>query len=88
MVGASATVRADLVTKDADASISSAGTVLASITIPAVSASGTRLGIELKPGQTCKRYLGVVYTASGAALTSGTVDSWLGLDTEARGVSS
>lgn len=88
LVGAAATVRVDLVTKDADASISSGGTVLASIVIPALSASGYKAGIELKAGQTCKRYLGALYTAVGAGLTSASIDCWLSMETEVRGVSS
>lgn len=82
LVGASATIRCDLVTKEADASISSGGTVVASVTIPAVTVAGKSFGVKIPAGTTTKRYVGVVYTAVGAALTSATLDSWLSLDLE------
>jgi hypothetical protein len=83
MVGAGSIVTANLVTKAADASLSSGATVLASLTFPAVSAAGVKKALKLLPGTTALRYLGVLYTVSGAALTSGTFDSFLSLDNEA-----
>ncbi len=80
LVGAGAAIRAQLVTKEADASISSGGTVIAEIFVPAVSAAGWRKSIEIGPGTSFKRYVGVVYSASGAKLTSAKFDSWLALD--------
>ena len=77
LVGAGAAVRADLVTK-ASASISAGATVLASITIPAVSAAKFAKRIQLAPGTECLAYTGVLFYASGANLTSGTVHADLG----------
>ena len=82
LVGAGAAIRADLVTKASASSLSSGGTTVASVTIPAVSAAGTKKALTLPPGTTTLRYLGVVYTAVGAKLTSAKLDSWLGLDNE------
>ena len=82
MVGAGAAVVASLVTKASASSMSSGSTTLASLTFPAVSPASTRKSVQLTPGTQCLAYLAVVYTASGAKLTSAKFDSWLGLDNE------
>ena len=82
LVGASARIRAQLITKEADASISSGGTVLAEVEIPAATVAGKSFGIKIPPGMLTKRYVGILYTAVGANLTSATVDGWLSLDLE------
>ena len=74
-------IRAQLVTKEADAAISSGGTILAEVHIPTITAAGKSFGIKIPPGMLTKRYLGVLFFASGA-ITSATVDSWLSLDLE------
>ena len=79
LVGAGAAIRADLVSK-ADESISSGATVIASITIPAVAAAGWKGSIKISPGTQALRYMGVLFVASGAKLTSATLDSWLSTD--------
>jgi len=78
MSGASAALDVQLVTKAANASISAAGTLLASVRLPAVSAAGTSRSIAVPAGCDIERYLGVLYTASGAQLTSATINAWLG----------
>lgn len=86
LVGASAAVVPLLVTKEADASISSGATTVATLpTIAALSAAGTKVAVQLPPGTTCKRYLGILYQASGGKLTSAKMDAWLGLDNEKAG---
>ena len=82
LVGAGAIITAKLVTKASASSMSSGSTELARLTFPALSARGTRKSVQLTPGTQCLAYLAVVYTASGAELTSATFDSWLGLDNE------
>lgn len=82
MVGASITVQVDLVTK-ADTTLTSGATVLGSVTFPAVSASGTKKSIKIATGVETLRYVGLVYTPSGA-LTSSNFDAYLSLDNEAR----
>jgi hypothetical protein len=81
MVGAAATIRADLVSK-ADVSISSGATVIASVTFPITSPAGTRKSLRLPPGTEALRYMGVLYTSVGGILTSATFDSFLSLDSE------
>lgn len=83
LVGAGAAVVANLVSKTANASISSGATVIASVTIPALSAAGYKKAVHLPAGTKANRYLGVLYTASGANLTSATMHSYLNADAEA-----
>ena len=80
LVGAAAIINATLVTKAADASISSSGTTIATISFPALSAKGTKRAVPIPTGLNIERYLGVLYTASGAKLTSAKFNSWVGLD--------
>jgi hypothetical protein len=82
LVGAGAAIVATLVTKASASSISSGGTVIAQVTIPALSAAGIKKAVKMPTGQKTLRYVGVYYTASGAKLTSAKFDSWLGLDNE------
>lgn len=82
LVGAAAVVTANLVSKAANASISSGATVIASVTIPALSPAGFKKSVKLTPGTKAYRYLGVLYTVSGAKLTSATMHSYLNLDAE------
>jgi len=79
LVGSSAALTVTLVTKAADASISSGGTTIATLTIPAESAAGTKRSVKV-PAGTVERYLGTLYTASGAKLTSAKLNSYLALD--------
>jgi hypothetical protein len=81
LVGAGAVIRADLVSK-ADVSISSGATVIASVTVPAVSVAGTRFSLKLPPGTEALRYMGILYTAVGAKLTSAKFDAYMSLDSE------
>lgn len=85
LVGAGAIITATLVTKAADVSISSGATTLATLTIPALSAAGYKKAVRVPPGTT-ERYVGVLYTISGAALTSSKLNSYLSLDTESHGL--
>jgi hypothetical protein len=77
LVGASV-LTADLVTKAANATLSSGGTVIASIDFPATSAAGTVKSLQLAPGTERLAYLGVVYTSTGAKITAGNVNANLG----------
>jgi hypothetical protein len=78
LVGAGATVIPKLVTKAANASISSGATVIATLpTIAAVATAGTKVSVKLPPGTTRLKYLGMIYTISGAKLTSATVNAQL-----------
>lgn len=85
LVGAGAAIIATLVTKASASSMSSGSTEIARVTIPALSASGYKKAVKLPVGTKTLRYTAVVYTASGAKLTSAKFDSWLGLDNEYRG---
>ena len=82
LVGASAAIIAKLVTKAANASISASGTEIARHTFAATAAAGTKAEIPI-PAGTVSRYLGVLYTASGAKLTSAKFDSFINMDLEA-----
>lgn len=81
MVGASSVLTATLVTK-ADASISSGATTIAAVTFPATSAAGTRKAFKLPIGAVNLGYFGIMYSTTGATLTSATVDAYLNLDNE------
>ena len=81
LVGASAAIVCELTTKAADATLGTSGTNVVSLTIPTISAIGTRVSVRVPTG-TIERYIGVLYTASGGNLTSATIDSWIGLDHE------
>lgn len=82
LVGAGAAVLCQLVGKASASSMSSGSTEIARVTLPAVSVAGTKKSIQLPPGTQSLRYLSVLYTASGAKLTSATLDSYLNLDNE------
>ena len=78
LVGAGATVVPKLVTKAANASISSGATVVATLpAIAAVSAAGTKVSYVLPAGTERLQYLGMLFTAVGAKLTSATVNAQL-----------
>ena len=78
LVGAGATIIPKLVTKAANASISSGATVVATLpTIPAVAAAGTKVSVILPPGTERLAYLGMLYTVSGAKLTSAKLNAQL-----------
>ena len=81
MVGAGATVVCTLVTKSSASSMSSGSTTLATITLPAASAIGTKYSVKV-PSGTVQQYLAVVYTATGGNLTAGNVSSYLSFDHE------
>ena len=78
MAGSGATLQCDLMTKDADASLSSGGTVVATYTFPATSVVQTVKSIKIPAGTAIKAYLGIVYTAVGGNLTAGHITSHLG----------
>lgn len=78
LVGAGATIVPKLVTKAANASISSGGTVIATLpAIAAVAAAGASCSVILPPGTTRLQYLGMLFTAAGAKLTSASVGAQL-----------
>lgn len=81
LVGAAAALECKLVSKAADASISSGGTVHATLSLAALAAAETRASVKV-PSGTINRYVGVLYTANGAKLTSAKLNSWLNLDHE------
>lgn len=74
MVGASAAVIAQLKTHSA-VSMKSAGTVVATITIPALQASGWRQSIAVPHIKTWGQHVGVLYTVSGGNLSAQAFDS-------------
>lgn len=76
LVGASAGLSVTLVSKAADASISSGGTTHATLTLAATAAAGTKASVKV-PAGTIQRYLGTLYTASGGKLTSAKINSFL-----------
>ena len=78
LVGAGAKVKVALVTK-ATAPVTG-GTEICSVMVPALSAAGTKLAIKLPVGQKSLRYIGVIYTADGANLTSASFSTGLSLD--------
>jgi hypothetical protein len=78
LAGAGATVRCQLVTKAADASLSSGATVVAEVLLPATAAIGTVKSIMLAPHTERLAYLGVLFTAAGGTTSAGNVNAWLG----------
>ncbi len=78
MVGAAAVITAKLVSKAANATISSGGTTHITQSFPALSAVGT-IRATVVPIDAINRYIGTVYTASGAQLTSGAFDSFVSM---------
>jgi hypothetical protein len=78
MTGAGAKLKCDLITKNANASLSSGGTVIATIEMPATSAVQTVKSLKIPAGTAIQAYLGVLYTASGGNLTAGHITSHLG----------
>ncbi len=81
MVGASGIITAQLVSKAADASISSGATVHAEVSFPAASVAGIARAVKL-PKTVVNRYVGVLFTNVGGAVTSSKFDSFLSLDEE------
>lgn len=86
LVGANATVVCTLVT-NASAVITSGSTTIASVTFAAAAVAGTRKKVKLPIGTETLRYVGALYTvaSTGGALTSGTFDNYLNLDSEVPG---
>ena len=84
LVGAGGIMTASLVTKAADASISSGGTTKVSIVIPATTVAGTKYAIKLPTGFELLRYTGIIFSGA-AAISASKIDSWIGLDNEVPG---
>ena len=80
LVGAGITLACALMTKAANATLTSGATTLATLTLPALSAAGTSMSVKV-PSGTVLRYLGVVFTASGN-LTSSNINAFISLDHE------
>ena len=80
LAGSGSSVRCDLVTKDADASLSSGATVVASMTFTVASDSAiqTVKTVKIPAGSKFKAYTGVLYTVLDAQLTAGHFSAWLG----------
>ena len=72
---------AALATKASSASVSSAGTTICSVTIPAGSSAGYKKAVIIPPGTERLAYLGVVYSVS-ATISSGNVNAFLGPPSE------
>ena len=70
-----------LVSKAADASISSGATTHASFALGATPAAGTQRSVKV-PAGTVNRFVGCLYSAAGGTITGGALDSWLNLDHE------
>jgi hypothetical protein len=77
LVGGSGGVRVDIVT-DSDPGLLTAPVVLASYTIPALSAAGYELPIKYIPMGLSKRYLGLKFTPLTSNTTVGTIDAYIG----------
>jgi hypothetical protein len=77
LVGATV-LTAELMTKAANATLSSGGTSIAKIDLPATTAAGTVYAIQIAPGTERLAYLGAVYTSTGANLTGGAVNCRIG----------
>ena len=75
------TMAITLVTKAADASLSSTGTTLATINISATATAGTKYSVILPAGTERLAHLGAVLTESGS-ITAGNCNVWLGLKNE------
>ncbi len=74
------TIAITLVTK-ADASISSSGTVLATINLAAATAAGVKKAVILPAGTERLGFLGAIITESGT-VAAGNANIWLGLKNE------
>jgi hypothetical protein len=82
VINAVTIITAKLMSHSAATSIKS-GTEIAEIVFPAAAAAGTKRSLKIPPGHIgVNRYVGVTYTVSGAACTTGAIDSWLSLDSE------
>ncbi len=77
LVGA-ATMTCKLMTKAADASLSSGGTLIASVEFAATAAARTVKSVKIAPGTERLAYLGVVYRSTGAKTTAGNINANLG----------
>ena len=80
-VDSSGNVTVTLVSKAADASISSGATTHATLTLSDGDAAGSKQSIGV-PSGTINRYVGVLYAAGSDAVTGGKVNAFLGLDHE------
>jgi len=79
----SGTATISLRTKAADASLSSGATTLATITLAAGSAAGTRKTVILPPGTERLTFLGAyIDESASSAVTAGNANIWLGLAQE------
>jgi hypothetical protein len=81
LVGAGGTLTCALTTKAGANTISSAGTTICSVLVPAAAAAGSRYRVIIPPGTERLAYLGVLYTA-GATISSGNVNAYLGPPSE------
>jgi len=79
--GAGGIITAALTTKAADKSISSGGTTICSVTIPATTTAGARYRVMIPPGTERLAYLGVLYSVA-ATVSSGNVNAFLGPPSE------
>lgn len=87
VINATTVITAKLMAHTGASSIKS-GTEIAQIVLPAAAPAGTRRSMMLPVGTklgTTLDYIGVTYTVSGAQCTTGSINSWLGLDSESPG---
>lgn len=83
LVGAAADVKVGLYTDGAlSSSHLSTAVHLVDVIFPAVAAAGTKYSVSVPSGDKVERYLEVQYivNTSGKTVTSGKIDSWIGLD--------
>jgi len=80
VAGSSGTVSITLVSKAGDASISSGATTHVTISAAEAAAAGTKYHAYV-PAGTINRYVGVLYTGSGA-VTAGNANAFVNLDHE------
>lgn len=80
LAGSGASVEAALVTKDANASLSSGATTITTLTFTVASDSAvqTLKSVKIPAGTDFKRYTGILYTIKDAQLTAGNMSGWLG----------
>lgn len=70
-----------LMSKAADASISSGGTTHHTWTLGVTPAAKTRYSIKV-PAGTVNRFVGLLYSSASGTVTGGAMDAWMNLDHE------
>ena len=80
MVGGSATLTCELITKSVATSMSSGGTIIDTFIIPEAALIGTHYQRPIPMGTISNRYMAVLYRANTDTVDSCLIDSWISMD--------